>query len=811
MSHYDAQLIEKQAQDYWAAHETFRADDTDDTRERFYCLSMLPYPSGQLHMGHVRNYTLGDVIARFQRMQNKNVLHPIGWDAFGLPAENAAIAHQVPPAEWTHKNIAHMKSQLLQLGLSFDWSRELATCEPDYYQFEQWFFLQLYKKGLVYRKTTLINWDPVDQTVLANEQVVDGRGWRSGALVEQREIPQWFVKITDYADQLLDGIDTLDQWPQQVRTMQRNWIGKSEGCEVHFAVQGHTERVTIYTTRLDTIFGATYLGIAPQHPLAIAAAEHNPGLKAFLAQCKTRSVAEADLATAEKEGMATGFIAIHPLTGETIPIWVANFVLMDYGSGAVMAVPAHDERDFEFAQKYSLPILPVINTHKPHDYSESPMTMDGTLADSDTFTGLSSADARRRIGETLQANGQGMPKVAFRLRDWSVSRQRYWGAPIPIIYCEHCGTVPVPEKDLPVVLPVDLRPDGKASPLTKDARFYEVLCPQCQQPAKRETDTFDTFIESSWYYARYTCPTATTMLDDRAKRWLPVNQYIGGIEHACMHLLYARFFHKAMRDLGLVNSDEPFTALLTQGMVLKDGAKMSKSKGNTVDPDALIKRYGADTVRLFSMFAAPPEQSLEWSDQGVEGAHRYLKRFHALATQPLPNSRSLDNLNAEQKALRRQVHATIEKVTHDIAQRQSFNTAIAAMMELTNALMKAPMNDAGDAGVRHEAISALIRMLEPFTPHLAHALWQDLGHQTPVALTAWPTFDPSALTQDTRSLVVQVNGKLRDHIEVSAQASEQEIQTLALNAPKVLPHTAGKAIKKVVIVQNRLVNIVVTE
>jgi leucyl-tRNA synthetase len=810
MSTYQPHVIEAQAQTYWDQHNTFRANDDNDPRERFYCLSMLPYPSGQLHMGHVRNYTLGDVIARFQRMQGKNVLHPIGWDAFGLPAENAAIAHKVAPADWTHKNIATMRAQFKRLGLSFDWSREVTTCEPDYYRHEQWLFLQLYQKGLVYRKTTLINWDPVDQTVLANEQVVDGRGWRSGALVEQREIPQWFIKITDYADELLQGIDTLEHWPQQVRTMQRNWIGKSTGCDVIFNVPDH-EPLTIYTTRLDTLFGATYLGIAPQHPLALKASENDPAIKAFIEQCKNRSVAEADLATAEKEGINTHLFAIHPFTGNQIPIWIANFVLMDYGSGAVMAVPAHDERDFEFAQKYTLPIIPVIDTGSAHDYQQSAMTDEGTLFDSGNFTGLKSAEARSMIAQALEAKHQGTPKVAFRLRDWSVSRQRYWGTPIPIIYCDACGTVPVPEQDLPVVLPTDLFPDGKASPLTKDPRFYNVDCPQCGKAAKRETDTFDTFVESSWYYARYTCPDASHMLDSRAKAWLPVDQYVGGIEHACMHLLYSRFFHKAMRDIGLVDSDEPFTALLTQGMVLKDGAKMSKSKGNTVDPDALIDRYGSDTVRLFSMFAAPPEQSLEWSDQGVEGAFRYLKRFYGLASQTFSVEPSLASLTPEQKALRRQVHLTIEKVTHDVGSRQSFNTAVAAMMELTNALMKAPVNTPGDVGVMQEAISAMTRMMEPFTPHLAHDLWTSQGHEEPVALTSWPEFDPAALVQDSRVMVIQINGKLRDQIEVSVDASDADIQAMALKAPKAVPYIEGKTVKKIVVVQNRLGNIVVGE
>ncbi len=807
---YDPKLVEAEAQDYWAKHHTFRANDDNDSRERFFCLSMLPYPSGHLHMGHVRNYTLGDVVARFQRMQNKNVLHPIGWDAFGLPAENAAIERKVAPAAWTEKNIATMKAQFQRLGFSFDWSRELTTCDPEYYRFEQWFFLQLLKKGLVYRKTTLINWDPVDQTVLANEQVIDGRGWRSGALVEQREIPQWFIKITDYAESLLQDIDELNGWPQQVRTMQRNWIGKSIGCEVTFDVPDHTP-LTIYTTRLDTIFGVTYLGISPQHPLALEAAEKDIDVKKFIEHCKNRSVAEADLATAEKEGIDTHLFAINPLTNEKLPIWIANFVLMDYGSGAVMAVPAHDERDFEFSQRYQLPIRVVIDTNVLHDYSQSALTAEGTLIESGDFTGMKSDEARLHIAEFLKSNHQGTPKTAYRLRDWSVSRQRYWGTPIPIIYCNTCGAVPVPETDLPVVLPTNLFPDGKASPLTKDPTFYEAACPQCSKPAKRETDTFDTFVESSWYYARYTCPDAKTMLDKRANAWLPANQYVGGIEHACMHLLYSRFFHKAMRDLGLIHSDEPFAALLTQGMVLKDGSKMSKSKGNTVDPDALVEKYGADTVRLFSLFAAPPEQSLEWSDQGVEGAHRYLRRFYGLATQSFDIQPSLENLSTEQKALRRQVHLTIEKVTDDVARRQSFNTAIASMMELTNALMKAPTENAGDVGIMTEAIDAMIRMLEPFTPHIAHHLWTFRGQTTPVALSAWPTVDRSALTQETRILVVQVNGKLRDQIEVSIHATDEEIQSIALKAPKALTYIEGKTIKKIVVVQNRLVNIVVAE
>ena len=643
--HYNPQTLEKAAQEQWLANSSF-AVKQDDAREKFYCLAMFPYPSGQLHMGHVRNYTIADVIARYQRMQGKNVLQPMGWDAFGLPAENAAIKNNVPPAQWTAQNIDYMRRQLQRLGFAYDWDRELATCDPDYYRWEQWFFTRLFEKGLVYKKMATVNWDPVDQTVLANEQVIDGRGWRSGALVERREIPQWFIKITDYADQLLDDLDQLDQWPEQVLTMQRNWIGRSEGVDLDFTLTDGTP-LSVYTTRPDTLMGVTYLAIALQHPMARTAAKGNPELAAFIESQSNIKVAEADMATMEKVGMATGLKATHPLTGEELPIWAANFVLMTYGSGAVMSVPGHDQRDWEFATRYGLPITQVVApTHdQTCDLSVAAFTEKGVLINSGELDGLDFQQAFSTIADRLQAEGKGKRSVNFRLRDWGVSRQRYWGAPIPIINCDSCGAVAVPAEDLPVVLPTDIKFVGEGSPLKQMPEFYETRCPSCGKDATRETDTFDTFMESSWYYARYACANNDqTMLDAEANYWAPVDQYVGGIEHAILHLLYSRFFHKLMRDEGLVSTDEPFIRLLTQGMVLKDGVKMSKSKGNTVDPQSLIDRYGADTVRLFSMFAAPPEQSLEWSDSGVEGANRFLKRLwkmtmlHAAAG-PVPTLR----------------------------------------------------------------------------------------------------------------------------------------------------------------------------
>lgn len=791
--------IEQAAQQFWQENQTFKA--VEDSNETFYCLSMLPYPSGQLHVGHVRNYTIGDVIARFEFMRQKNVLHPMGWDAFGLPAENAAIKHKVPPAKWTYENIDNMRGQLKSLGLGLDWSREFATCDPTYYHWEQWFFIQLYKKGLVYRKKTSVNWDPVDQTVLANEQVVDGKGWRSGAPVEQRDINQWFIKITDYADELLNDIDKLEGWPEQVRHMQRNWIGKSTGAQVHFEVVDHDNPLEIYTTRIDTIFGATFLVVAPQHPLALEAARTQPKLAQFIEDCKHVKTAEADLATLEKQGMDTGLKAIHPITGEQIPIWVGNFVLMTYGSGAVMAVPSNDERDNEFATKYNLPIVEVIEDDK--------------LINSGKYTGLTCEVAMQKITADLATNNQALPSTQYRLRDWGVSRQRYWGTPIPMVHCDACGIVPVNETDLPVVLPTDVAPDGAGSPLAKMPEFYETPCPECGKPAKRDTDTFDTFVESSWYFVRYTCPDYNVGMVDskRANHWLPVNQYVGGIEHACMHLLYARFFFKAMRDLGLVDADEPFTRLLTQGMVLKDGAKMSKSKGNTVSPDELIEKYGADTVRLFSMFAAPPEQSLEWSDKGVEGAHRYLKRYYKFAYDHIQRGDipaiNVSTLNAQQKDLRRMIHTTIDKVTRDIAERQTFNTAIAAMMELTNALTKADVKDDNDLSLQDQGLRALTCLLQPFAPHITDYIWKALGESVCLAKAQWPSADKSAMQADTLQLAVQVNGKLRATIEVDAGADKSAIEQLALSDSKVQKHIDGKDVKKIIVVPKRLVNIVV--
>ncbi len=813
---YQPQTIEARLQQHWREQGTFRARE-DDPREKYYCLSMFPYPSGRLHMGHVRNYTIGDVIARYQRMQGRNVLQPMGWDAFGLPAENAAIKHQVPPAQWTYENIDYMRGQLQRLGFGYDWERELATCDPDYYRWEQWFFTRLFEQGLVYRKTSVVNWDPVDQTVLANEQVIDGKGWRSGAPVERREIPQWFLKITDYAQQLLDDLEQLDGWPEQVRTMQRNWIGRSEGVELQFEVEGGQAPLTVFTTRPDTLMGVTYVAVAPQHPLAARAAEGNPALRAFIEECSHTRVAEADMATLEKRGVDTGLRAIHPISGEAVPIWSANFVLMEYGAGAVMAVPAHDQRDFEFARQYGLPIRQVIH---PRDASEAPdidvqaFTDKGVLRDSGRFDGLSSAEAFEAIARYLEAQGKGRRTINFRLRDWGVSRQRYWGCPIPIVNCADCGAVAVPAEQLPVELPRDVVLEGAGSPLKSDRAFIDTTCPSCGGPAERETDTFDTFFESSWYYARYTCADYEGgMLDQRVKQWLPVDQYIGGIEHAVLHLLYARFFHKLMRDLGLVEGDEPFRNLLTQGMVNKDGAKMSKSKGNTVDPQALLDRYGADTVRLFMMFAAPPEQSLEWSDSGVEGASRFLNRLwkavyaHVAGEQaPAP---ALGELDEVQREFRRKLHATIAKVSDDVGRRYTFNTAIAANMELLNDIGRFEVRCATDRALVQEALEAVVLMLSPIVPHICHELWQALGQTRAVVDCAWPSVDEAALVRDSVELVVQVKGKVRGKVSVAADADEDTIRDAALAEPNVQKHLHGLALRKVIIVPGRLVNLVV--
>ncbi|KTD16122.1 leucine--tRNA ligase [Legionella jordanis] len=820
---YKPREVEEQAQQYWHKKQSFTVSE-DLNKEKFYCLSMFPYPSGTLHMGHVRNYTLGDVIARYQRALGKNVLQPIGWDAFGLPAENAAIKHGIHPAEWTKKNIASMKEQFLRLGNAYDWRREIATCDPDYYRWEQWFFIKLYEKGLVYKKNAVVNWDPVDQTVLANEQVVDGRGWRSGALVERREISQWFIKITAYADELLNDLDTLNEWPAQVKQMQRNWIGRSEGCEINFKVVGFPKRLKIYTTRPDTLMGVTYLAVAPDHPLAKEVAAQNKEVQAFIDSCQGVRMAEADLATMEKRGIATGMHAIHPITNEEIPVWIANFVLMQYGSGAVMAVPAHDQRDWEFAQKYGLSLKVVIKPadDSTHDYKNSALTDEGTLIHSQQFDGLSSAEAMNEIANYLEQNDAGKRTINYRLRDWGVSRQRYWGTPIPMIFCEECGIVPVPEEDLPVTLPYDVQLTGSGSPLAQCNEFVQTECPRCGQDATRETDTFDTFVESSWYYARFACKgQENAMLDDRAKYWTPVDQYIGGIEHAVMHLLYARFFHKLMRDEGLVNSDEPFKALLTQGMVLKDGHKMSKSLGNVVDPNHLIDTYGADTARLFVMFAAPPEQSLEWSDAAVEGAHRFLKRIWTFAHQHqqlfidindaiLGGNGNIDWLTASSrlKKSRLIVHQILAQASHDY-ERHQFNTVVSGCMKLFNELSSYQVESETDKFFLHSGMSILLRLLAPITPHICHHLWQQLGFEKAIIDAPWPKVDKSALKADELDFVVQVNGKLR--AQFTANSDTDEATLIELAKKEASSFLDGKEIRKAVVVSHRqLINLVVS-
>ncbi len=806
---YQPQILEQTLQTEWAESNRFAAHP-DDNREKFYCLAMFPYPSGKLHMGHVRNYTIADVIARYQRMLGKNVLQPMGWDAFGLPAENAAIQNQVPPAEWTLNNIADMRQQLARLGFAYDWDRELATCTPEYYRWEQWFFTRLMEKGLAYKKEADVNWCETDQTVLANEQVIDGKCWRCDNPVERKAISQWFIKITAYAQELLDDLDTLTEWPEQVRTMQRNWIGRSEGATVRFPFRDTP--IEVYTTRPDTLMGATYLALAPQHPLVQAAAAENTQLNAFCQQISTSTVAEADMATMEKLGMDTGLRAQHPLTDEPLPIWVANFVLMGYGSGAVMSVPAHDQRDWEFASKYALPIVQVVSetTEAPADLSTGAYLQRGPLMQSGQFDGLDFDDAFDAIIGELESKGLGHRSVNFRLRDWGVSRQRYWGAPIPVINCTACGAVPVPDDQLPVILPTDVALQGVGSPIKDTPAFYETTCPQCEAPATRETDTFDTFMESSWYYARYASAKNTeAMLDGEADHWLEVDQYVGGIEHAILHLLYARFFHKLMRDAGLVSSDEPFKRLLTQGMVLKDGAKMSKSRGNTVDPQSLIDRYGADTVRLFSMFAAPPEQSLEWSDSGVEGAHRFIKRLWRLVHEfnGAAETPSEPQWTDAQKLLRRKTHETISKVTDDYGRRQTFNTAIAAVMELCNELSRHPTQDLLDRAAVSEGLHAVLKMLWPITPHLSESLWRNLTN-TDFVESAWPVVDECALSREEFQVVVQVNGKVRGKIQVPAAADNAEVEALAKANPNVQRFIQDVTIKKVIVIPQKLVNIV---
>jgi len=812
---YRPDIVEERAREYWQARRCFEVDE-DPEREKFYCLTMFPYPSGRLHMGHVRVLTISDVIARYQRMQGKHVLQPMGWDAFGMPAENAAIRQGVPPAKWTYENIAVMRGQLERLGYAYDWSREITTCKPEYYRWEQWLFTRMFEKGLVYRKNSIVNWDPVDQTVLANEQVIDGRGWRSDALVERREIPQWFMKITAYADELLGELERMPGWPDSVKTMQRNWIGRSEGLELAFDVVGEDEPLTVFTTRPDTLFGVTYMAVAAEHPLAARAAAADAKLAAFVEECKKTGAAEATIETMEKKGMPLGISAVHPLTGAEVPLWVANFVLMSYGTGAVMAVPGHDERDFEFAKKHKLPVKQVIAPADGSaiDIDAGAFTEKGVLVNSGDYDGLDYEAAFDAIADHFEAMGRGRRKINYRLRDWGVSRQRYWGAPIPIIYCDTCGAVPVPEEDLPVVLPEAVEFTGHGSPLKDIPEFIDVDCPRCGEAAHRETDTFDTFVESSWYFARYACPdNDRSMLDRRTAYWMPVDQYTGGIEHAILHLLYARFFQRVMRDEGLTDISEPFTNLLTQGMVLKDGVKMSKNKGNVVDPQELIGEYGADTVRLFMMFAAPPEQALEWSDEGVQGCFRFLKRFwNAVATHvgdgpagPVEPAK----LGAAQKDLRRKTHRTILKIGDDIGRRYTFNTAVAAAMELLNAVNRFDDSSAAGRAVVREALEAVVLMLAPMVPHICHELWSMLGHETAPIDERWPAADAAALEADLVEIVVQVNGKLRGRIEVSADADDDAIGALALSDPNVQRFVADKTIRKTIVVPGRLVNIVV--
>ncbi|NDY96476.1 leucine--tRNA ligase [Wenzhouxiangella limi] len=858
---YHPAALEPAMQALWSSARLHRAER--GTGESYYCLSMFPYPSGRLHMGHMRNYTICDVMSRFQLMQGRRVLQPMGWDAFGLPAENAAMANGVPPAEWTRSNIAHMRGQLKSLGFAIDWDREIATCNADYYRWNQWFFLRLLERGIAYQKTGTVNWDPVDQTVLANEQVVDGRGWRTGALVEKREIPMYYLRITDYAQELLDSLAQLDGWPERVKAMQANWIGRSEGAEIAFACADQVIRV--FTTRPDTLMGATFMAVAAEHPLARRAAESNPDLAEFIRECQQGGVSEADIATQEKRGMDTGLKAIHPLTGDELPVWIANYVLMGYGEGAIMAVPAHDERDFEFALKYDLPIRQVISlpdgqVYDDRHWHEAYAAKDGELVNSGNYTGLSCSDGFAAIVGDLEAKGAGQARVQFRLRDWGISRQRYWGCPIPIIHCKACGAVPVPEQDLPVRLPEDLVPDGSGNPLNRCEAFLNVPCPKCGQPARRETDTMDTFVDSSWYFLRYTCPdNDQAMVDERTSEWMPVDQYVGGIEHAILHLLYARFWTKLMRDEGLIDIDEPFRRLLTQGMVLaetyyrEDAAgrrtwfnpsevevrrdakggvdsavliadgepvtpggveKMAKSKNNGVDPQALVDQYGADTVRLFSMFAAPPEQSLEWSDAGVEGAWRFLRRLwsgvHRHVAGGLPRS-ALDAqaLGDPGRELRRVLHETIAKVSDDYARRLTFNTAIAAVMECCNRLARFEPSDDNDRALVQECWTSLVRLIAPVTPHVAEALWRKLGGAESVFEAGWPGVDESALARQTVTMVVQVNGKVRGRIEVVPGSAREEVEAQARAEDNVARFIDSKTVRKVIVVPDKLVNIVV--
>jgi len=812
---YDPANIEKRAQQYWDDAHCFEVKEAAG-KEKFYCLTMFPYPSGKLHMGHVRVFTISDVIARYQRMQGKHVLQPMGWDAFGMPAENAAIQRGIPPAQWTYRNIDEMRGQMRRLGYAYDWSREVLTCRPEYYRWEQWLFTKMFEKGLVYRKNSIVNWDPVDQTVLANEQVIDGRGWRSDALVERREIPQWFMKITAYADELLEELDRMPGWPESVKTMQRNWIGRSQGLELSFEINGEAEQLTVFTTRPDTLFGVTYMAVAAEHPLAVKAAAGDEKIAAFLEECKKTHAAEATLETMEKKGMALGITAIHPLTGAEVPLWVANFVLMSYGTGAIMAVPGHDARDWEFAKKHGLPIVQVIAPADGTaiDINAAPYLEHGVLVNSGAYDGTDFDTAFNAIADHFEQAGRGQRKINYRLRDWGVSRQRYWGAPIPIIYCDSCDAVPVPEDQLPVVLPEDVDFTGHGSPLKDMPEFINTSCPRCGKPARRETDTFDTFVESSWYFARYACPdNDSVMLDERAAYWSPVDQYTGGIEHAILHLLYSRFFQRVMRDQGLSKESEPFTNLLTQGMVLKDGAKMSKNKGNVVDPQQLIEKYGADTVRLFMMFAAPPEQALEWSDDGVQGSYRFLKRFWSAVHKHVAGGAvaALDDssLSDAQQALLRKTHQTIAKISDDIGRRYTFNTAVAASMELLNAVNRFDDESAAGRSVVQEALEAVVLMLSPMVPHICHELWQVLGHTSAAIDEPWPAADTRWLQADVVIVVVQVNGKMRGQISVAAGSADDALLAAALADANVQRHVGDKPVRKSIIVPDKLVSIVV--
>ena len=814
---YDAQRVEADVQKYWSEKRSFDASDSLED-QKFYCLSMFPYPSGRLHMGHVRNYTLGDVIARFQRLKGKNVIHPMGWDAFGLPAENAAIKNGIPPSDWTRSNINYMREQMKRLGFSFDWSREFATCDSEYYRWEQWLFLKLLEKGVAYRKTATVNWDPVDQTVLANEQVVDGMGWRSGAPVERREMDQWFMRITDYAEELLTSLNNLDGWPESVKSMQRNWIGRSRGVEVDFSISDSTnsdDSLKVFTTRPDTLLGVTYLAVAPEHPIANEVAQENSEVAKFIRECQSNSTAEADFATMEKKGIASGLYATHPLTEEKLPIWIANFVLMDYGSGAVMAVPGHDQRDWEFARKYQLEVKQVIDSADDEvvDLEKQAFISPGRLMDSGRFSGLSSAEAFEEILSELVNLGRGREQINFRLRDWGVSRQRYWGCPIPVIHCDSCGVVGVPQEDLPVVLPTEVKFQGVRSPLLDMEDFLQVACPKCGKQARRETDTFDTFMESSWYYARFASPDSTSMVDPRVNYWSPVDHYVGGIEHAILHLLYARFYFKLMRDEGLVEANEPFENLMMLGMVLQGGKKMSKSAGDAGDPQKLLDRYGADSVRLAMMFAAPPEQSFEWSEAGLDGATRFLRRLWSLVHDRKDVfSKKIDDgdtVGESALELRRQTHELIAKAEDDFGRRLQFNTVVSSVMELVNSVSRFDLSNDHDHSVVREALEAILIVISPIAPHIAHELWTSMTDREEIKRGDWPQLDSTALQRSTMPLAVQVNGKLRASINISSELDKEAIFSEALKDANVARHVEGKTIRKQIYVPNRLVNFVV--